>query len=523
MPKLLHQLIVKSATQYPQNIALSFKNKTIDYESLANEISIIGHGFLNNGISAGDRIAIYLPKGFETVISFFAASYVGAVFAPINPLLKPAQVAYILKDCNVRILITSNDRLNKLNNILENCDDLNLVIDINNKAIKDNSSSHFKTKHWQDLKITDPRTTHTRNETDIAAILYTSGSTGKPKGVVLSHKNIVLGAQSVVQYLKNTADDNILAVLPFSFDYGFSQLTTAFYVGANITLMDYLLPRDVINAINKFQITGLAGVPSMWNQLANLNWDQVTSLRYVCNSGGALPSSTLSKLQTLLSNTDIYLMYGLTEAFRSTYLDPKDINEKPGSIGKAIPNAEVIVVRENGSVCDANEPGELVHCGPLVSLGYWNSPDRTAEIFKPAPLQKNNTTQDEIAVWSGDKVKRDEDGYLFFISRNDDMIKTSGYRVSPMEIEEVIYASGLVSEAVAIGIPHPVIGQAIAIIATQKNKITKEDLLAVCKKQLPNFMHPTHIEFLTSLPKNPNGKIDRVQLSLQFGDLFSNG
>jgi len=522
MPKLLHQLIVNSARKYPQNIALRFKDNTLDYESLTKEISTIGHGFLNSGISVGDRIAIYLPKRFETVISFFAASYAGVVFVPINPLLKPAQVAYILKDCNVRILISSDDRLKKIKDTLENCNDLNLVIDVNNKVIKD-ESSHYMTEHWQDLKISKSIPAHSRKDTDIAAILYTSGSTGKPKGVVLSHKNLILGAQSVAQYLKNTADDNLLAVLPFSFDYGLSQLTTAFYVSACVTLMDYLLPRDVINAINKYNITGLAGVPSMWNQLANLKWEKDISLRYISNSGGALPTSTLNKLQTALPNIDIYLMYGLTEAFRSTYLDPKDINKKPGSIGKAIPNAEVIVVRKDGSICDANEAGELVHCGPLVSLGYWNAPVKTAEIFKPAPFQQENTTQAEIAVWSGDKVKRDEEGYLFFISRDDDMIKTSGYRVSPTEIEEVIYASGLVSEAVAIGIPHPIIGQAITIIATQTNEKNKEDLLAECKKQLPNFMHPAHIEFITSMPKNPNGKIDRVQLTLQFNDLFTNG
>jgi len=522
MPKLLHEFIINSAKQYPQHVALRHKNDNLDYESLTKEISTIGHGLLNSGISAGDRIGVYLPKRFETVISFFAASYAGVVFVPINPLLKPAQVGYILNDCNIRMLITSNDRLKQLKDVLENCKDLSFVIDANDKADKD-EPTHYKIEYWQDLKTPKSTSAHPRKDTDIAAILYTSGSTGKPKGVVLSHKNMIIGAQSVAQYLKNTANDNLLAVLPFSFDYGLSQLTTAFSVGASVTLMDYLLPRDVINAINKYNITGLAGVPSLWNQLADLKWENASTLRYISNSGGAMPASTLSKLQTLLPSTDIYLMYGLTEAFRSTYLNPLKINKKPGSIGKAIPNAEIMVIREDGGACNPNEPGQLVHCGPLVALGYWNAPEKTAETFKPAPFQQENSTQTEIAVWSGDKVKQDEDGYLYFISRDDDMIKTSGYRVSPTEIEEVIYASGLVTEAVALGIPHPIIGQAITIIATHSHGENKEKLFEVCKKQLPNFMQPAHIEFITSMPKNPNGKIDRTYLTLQFNDLFTNG
>jgi len=522
MSTLLHQLIFNSATKFPHNIALRSKSDTVDYKSLMNEVTTIGHGFLNSGISEGDRIAVYLPKRFEAVISFFAASYAGIVFVPINPLLKPAQVAYILKDCNVQILISSDDRLRNLKDTLDNCHDLYLVIDVDNKA-KNDEMSHYKLEQWQNIKTSKAIPAYARKEMDIIAILYTSGSTGGPKGVVLSHKNLILGAESVAQYLKNTVDDNLLAVLPFSFDYGLSQLTTAFYVGACVTLMDYLLPRDVINTIDKYKITGLAGVPTMWNQLANLEWEKGNSLRYISNSGGTLPSSTLSKLRALIPNTEIYLMYGLTEAFRSTYLDPKDINKKPSSIGKAIPNAEIFVVRNDGSICDVDEPGELVHCGPLVSLGYWNKPEKMAKTFKPAPSQQENTTECAIAVWSGDKVKRDKEGCLYFISREDEMIKTSSYRVSPTEIEDVVYASGLVTEAVAIGVSHPDIGQAIVLIATQANQVTKEDLLSACKQNLPTFMLPAHIEFVEEMPKNSNGKIDRISLASQFSDIFASG
>ena len=268
------------------------------------------------------------------------------------------------------------------------------------------------------------------------------------------------GAYSVTRYLDNRADDRLLAILPFSFDYGLSQLTTAFVVGARAVLMDYLLPRDVITAVARDGITGLAAVPPMWVQLARLDWPAaaVESLRYFTNSGGAMPRATLNALRRRLPETTPYLMYGLTEAFRSTYLPPEEIDHRPDSIGKAIPNAEILVVRADGSPCAPGEPGELVHRGSLVAQGYWNDPDKTAERFRPLPGQNPALPLVEMAVWSGDTVRIDQEGFLYFIGRKDDMIKTSGYRVSPTEIEEVLYDSGLVAEAAALGVTHPALG-----------------------------------------------------------------
>ncbi len=297
----------------------------------------------------------------------------------------------------------------------------------------------------------------------MAAILYTSGSTGRPKGVVLSHRNMVAGAVSVAQYLENRPEDRILSALPLSFDAGFSQLTTAFHAGASVTLLNYLMPRDILNAVERDRITGLTAVPPLWIQLAQLTWPQAArdSLRYIANTGGRMPKATLDLLRAALPRTLPYLMYGLTESFRSTYLPPSEVDRRPDSIGKAIPNAEVMVVREDGTPCGPGEPGELVHRGALVSLGYWNDPEKTAERFKPAPGQPAGLTMPEMAVWSGDTVQRDEEGFLYFIGRRDEMIKTSGYRVSPTEVEEVVYATRLAGEVAALGIPHPVLGEAI--------------------------------------------------------------
>jgi acyl-coenzyme A synthetase/AMP-(fatty) acid ligase len=252
--------------------------------------------------------------------------------------------------------------------------------------------------------------------------------------------------------------------------------------------------------------------------------DVKNSLRYITNSGGAMPKNTTKALRTSLPDTDIYLMYGLTEAFRSTYLPPELVDTRPDSIGKAIPNSEVLVVREDGTECTVNEPGELVHRGSLVALGYWNDPEKTHSRFKPAPGQTPEIPTTELAVWSGDKVRRDEDGYLYFVGRSDEMIKTSGYRVSPTEVEEVIYAIAGIGHAVALGARHPMLGQAIVLIAQTTNdaKVTKDQVLQHCKNELPNFMQPAHVDFVTDLPRNPNGKIDRAALKSRYDNLFEN-
>ncbi|HHJ81209.1 MAG TPA: acyl-CoA ligase (AMP-forming), exosortase A system-associated, partial [Candidatus Tenderia electrophaga] len=427
-------------------------------------------------------------------------------------------------DCNARILITSKTRLPVLAAELNNCHDLHSLVLLEDD-IDNTTMPGLTCLTWRNFLTQEAHhPSYPVIDMDMAAILYTSGSTGKPKGVVLSHRNMVTGAHSVAEYLENRAEDNLLAVLPFSFDYGFSQLTTAFSVGASVVLMDYLLPRDVINAIAKYQITGLAAVPPLWNQLSTLSWPEEaqTSLRYITNSGGAMPLHTLSELQAALPQTQPYLMYGLTEAFRSTYLAPEQLQHRPESMGKAIPNAEVMVVHEDGSSCAPGETGELVHRGSLVAMGYWNDPEKTAERFRPTPGQSAGLPLPEMAVWSGDQVKMDEEGYLYFVGRKDEMIKTSGYRVSPTEVEEILYRSGLVSEAVALGVPHPMLGQAIVAVISPQNMddFDLNQLRQTCVKQLPNFMMPA--EFITqqTLPRNPNGKVNRRLLSDELSDLF---
>jgi acyl-CoA ligase (AMP-forming) (exosortase A-associated) len=526
MLDLLHNLITRSASVSPQAKALVHQRQSMTYATLADSVSKAARAYLDLELRRSERVAVYLDKRFETVIAAFGAAAAGGVFVPINPLLKPDQVGYILKDCNVRVLVTSVERHKLLASTLHECHDLHAVVVVGGKA---EPAGELELVAWENaLSGAGNVSPHRVIDTDMAAILYTSGSTGKPKGVVLSHRNMVAGARSVAEYLENREGDRILSALPLSFDAGFSQLTTAFHVGASVTLINYLLPRDIITAVEQDGITGLTAVPPLWIQLAQLEWPEAArnSLRYIANTGGRMPKATLDLLRAALPKTLAFLMYGLTESFRSTYLPPSELDRRPDSIGKAIPNADVLVVREDGTPCAPGEPGELVHRGALVSLGYWNDPEKTAERFKPVPGQPKALVMPEIAVWSGDTVRMDEEGFLYFISRRDEMIKTSGYRVSPTEVEEVIYATGLVGEAAALGIAHPVLGQAIVVVATSRGSagLDAEKLLAQCRQQLPAFMVPARVTVREgSLPRNPNGKIDRKLLAQEMQGLFEAG
>ena len=526
MSDLIHQFIAEQAALAPDATALLFKDQAYSYSELQAGVTAAANGLLALGVNCAERVAVYLPKQPETLFGLFGAAAAGACFVPVNPLLKPRQVAYILAHCNVRVLITSSQRLKQLEEVLGDCKDLATIVVVEQQAPP--AAGRQAVLSYPDFtagRCAVPP--HRRIDTDMAAILYTSGSTGNPKCVVLSHRNMVAGARSVASYLGNTSQDRVLAVLPLSFDAGLSQLTTAFSVGASVVLMDYLLPRDVIRAVAQYGVTGLGAVPPLWNQLVGLDWppQAMASLRYITNTGGAMPVPTTRALQRALPDTRIFLMYGLTEAFRSTYLPPDQVDTRPESMGKAIPNAEILVVGQDGKECAPGEPGELVHRGALVSLGYWNDPEKTAERFKPAPGRPPEIPTTELAVWSGDQVMKDEEGYLYFISRKDEMIKTSGYRVSPTEVEEVAYTSGLVAGAVALGLRHDTLGQAIALVVSHHGTApdleqVREQLLAHCRRELPNFMVPQAVIVRDNLPHNQNGKIDRRALAGEYSTIF---
>jgi acyl-CoA ligase (AMP-forming) (exosortase A-associated) len=521
---LLNELPWCAAERSPNSVALHDDTASVSYAELSNDIRRFAGALSALGLARQERVAVYLDKRRETVIASFGAPAQGAVFVPINPLLKAEQVAHILRDSGVQVLVTSKERLQTLTASLAGCARLCHVIVVGDAAGLPHLDA-LPVHSWAAILAAAAAAgaahRHRVIDTDIAAILYTSGSTGKPKGVVLSHRNMVAGAKSVASYLDNCASDVLLAALPLSFDAGFSQLTTAFHAGASVVLLNYLLPKDVVKAVVAHRVTGLTAVPPLWIQLTQVKWPESVSehFRYFANTGGRMPLDTLKSLRALLPSAKPFLMYGLTEAFRATYLQPEEVDRRPDSIGKSIPNSEVLVLRPDGTVCDANEPGELVQRGALVAQGYWNDAEKTAERFRPLLGREPGLVLPEIAVFSGDTVRRDEEGFLYFIGRVDEMIKSSGYRISPNEVEEVLYATQLVGECAAFGVPHATLGEAVVVVVAPRDAQTFDlaRLQALCRQQLPAYMVPARIEVRAGpLPRNANGKIDRKLMSSDY-------
>ena len=487
----LDHLALRGADDAP---ALLLRTGPLTYEALKGRVARLA-GWLSAAVrEPGGRVACWLPKSELACLLPLAAARAGLVYVPINPLLKRAQVAHILADSGAGLLIANASRLATLEP--GDC--------ANAETIKEDEANALAAS----ATVLGPSD---HNPGALAQILYTSGSTGRPKGVMLSHANLWLGAVSVAAYLKLQPDDRLLGVMPLSFDYGQNQLLAGWYAGASIAPLDYLTPRDVIKAVERERLTTLAGMPPLWVQLLDQDWgDTDASLRRLTNTGGALTVDLVRKLRAMFPRADLYAMYGLTEAFRSTYLDPALIDAHPTSIGKAIPFAEVMVVGDDGDEAAPGDEGELVHAGPLVAQGYWRDPDRTAERFRPAPAWSR---YGGVAVWSGDRVRRDEQGLLHFVGRRDAMIKTSGNRVSPQEIEEAALATGLVAEAVALGVPDARLGQAIHLVARAAGEVDEARLRRALAQTLPNFMVPQAFHWKQAMPVSANGKIDRATLA----------
>jgi acyl-CoA ligase (AMP-forming) (exosortase A-associated) len=516
MPVRVDHLLSFGAADNP---AVTFGSQTLSYGELRDRVARVASGLHALGMQRGDRVVVYAEKRIETVVALFAAAAAGAVFVPVNPQARPRQLDHVLTDCGPRVVITTAQRWATVRAVLAHGTPAEHVVLMGHPAgpgQDEGVASRWAVHDWAALAKAAPAPVPGAAaviDQDVAAILYTSGSSGGPKGVVLSHRNILAGAASVASYLGHGPDDVLLAVLPLSFDAGLSQVTTALIAGAHVVLMNYLLPAGVIRLCALHQVTGLTCVPPLWLQLAEPNWpaEATRRLRYFASTGGRMPRVTLDRLRERFPGAEPFLMYGLTEAFRSAYLDPAEVDRRPDSIGKAIPNTEILVVRPDGSACAPGEHGELVHRGVLVALGYWNDPVRTAERFRPAPGPAGS--RPEIAVWSGDTVYRDEDGFLYFVGRTDEMIKTSGYRVSPTEIEEAAYATGLVAEAVAMGADDVRLGQRIVLAVTMREPGRAADELSrALAGQLPAYMRPQHIDVLPQLPRAPNGKFDRAEL-----------
>lgn len=473
--------------------ALLLGDTVMDYAALEAGVARLAGWLAAQLPNAGAHIASWTAKNRLACLLPLAAARAGLVHVPINPLLKGAQADHILADSGAALVLTNPARA---------------------ATLTPPSACRIVDLAQADAAIDGYDGTLPPSDAApdaLAAIFYTSGSTGRPKGVMLSHANLWLGAESVASYLHLGQSDRVLALLPLAFDYGQNQLLSAWYAGASAAPLDYLTARDVIRAVGRIRPTTLAGVPPLWVQLVEADWpaDVARHLRRLTNSGGALTPALIDRLRQTFPAAAIWPMYGLTEAFRSTFLPPELVAAHPTSMGRAIPHAEILVCRADGSLCDADEPGELVHCGPLVAQGYWQGGERTAQRFRPAPPASRFGG---IAVWSGDTVRRDTRGLLYFVGRDDAMIKTAGNRVSPSEIEDAAIATGFASEAVAFGVPDDRLGAAI-ILVVRGDGAAAEALAAALRSALPNFMQPRSIRWRRELPTSANGKLDRAAIA----------
>src|SRR5882724_6136868 len=521
MDFLICHLLRDSARRCPEKEALVHGEERLTYGEVASRVNGLASGLREAGLRRGDRMGIYLEASVPQAISIFGISRAEAAYVPINALLHPEQVMHIARDCGMKGLITTASKLASLADVLPQVPSLEFLVVVGPGEAPARLQVHrfeeFSARtfpvDWRETSI----------EKDLAAILYTSGSTGKPKGVMLSHANVVAGSRIVSTYLEITEKERILAVLPFSFDAGMNQLMTAFEKGGTLILINFTFAREIVQALLKERVTGLAGVPTLWSLLAQpnstLSKQPLPHLRYITNTGGAMPQAVLKILRQSLSTTKIFLMYGLTEAFRSTYLPPEELDRRPTSMGKAIPDTEILVLNENGQLCKPGETGELVHRGPTVSLGYWNRPEETARALRPNPLLPPEMGNCERVCYSGDLVKADESGFLYFIGRRDTMIKSSGVRISPTEVEEVLFQTGKLRGAAVIGLPDDILGQVIKafVVPRDGELLDTEALLAHCAGKMPRYMVPKFLEVLSELPKTSSGKVDYPALRRREG------
>jgi acyl-CoA ligase (AMP-forming) (exosortase A-associated) len=522
MDYLVHHMLHASAKRLGDKEALVHGTERLTYGEVARRVAGLAQSLNDAGIGRSERVGIYLEPSVAQVVSIFAISEAGATFVPINAVLLRDQVAHIIRDCGMKALITTQAGLTSLLEALPEMPTLEFVV-LTDGELPANLPCRLYP--FEELCAAQPSGLRREKgiSKDLAAILYTSGSTGRPKGVMLSHANVMAGATIVSTYLEITEQERILAILPFSFDAGLNQLTTAFLRASTIVIMTFTFAREIVQMLLHERITGLAGVPTLWSLLAQpnstLSKQPVPDLRYITNTGGAMPLPILKTLRQTLPTTKIFLMYGLTEAFRSTYLPPEELDRRPTSMGRAIPDTEILVLHEDGRPCRPGEIGELVHRGPTVSMGYWGRPEDTARVLRPNPVLSAELGNCERVCYSGDLVKMDEDGFLYFVGRRDAMIKSSGFRVSPTEVEDALFKTGRIRSAAVIGVPDDILGQAIKafVVPRDGEQIDPRQLINECAERLPRYMLPKVIEALDELPKTSSGKVDYPALRRREG------
>jgi len=541
---LLQNFLEESAKRFPDKVALIHRGERVTYKEInerANRVSLLLQA---RGIERGDRVAIFLENSVEAVISLFGILKADAVFLMLSPQLKTRKLIYILNDCKARGLIIHTDKLDIISGHFNSVPSVKVVVLAGSKG-KIPKIDGPETLSWDEVdKVKSPCSllltpyssgsapsalrpvpcgsapapcalspAPPRNiDLDLATIIYTSGSMGDPKGVMLTHLNMMSAATSITTYLENVSEDVIIDVLPLSFDYGLYQVLMTFKFGGTIVLeRSFAYPYEAIKQMVKERVTGFPGVPTIFAillQMEDLGRYDLNCLRYITNTAAALPIEHIQKIRKVFPQAKLYSMYGLTECKRVSYLPPEELDRRPGSVGRGMPNEEVWIVDENGNRVGSGVVGELVVRGSNVMRGYWGDPETTDKVLRPGLLPG------EKVLYTGDLFKTDEQGFLYFIGRKDDMIKTRGERVSPKEVENAIYGLEGIGEVAVIPVADDILGQAIKAFVVPRNGcvLSAKDVLKHCKKELEELAIPKYVEFRDVLPKNPSGKIDKLAL-----------
>lgn len=485
-------LLIHQAASAPDRPAVVDSATVATYADLADLARRAATLVSRHTTSPGERVAILLARSPEAIAAFFGAQLAGAVPVFVNEQLRPRQVASIISHASARLVLTRA----RHRDLLRDTTDIQIV-DVD--SIREAPTSAAVPLIGRDL----------------ATLLYTSGSTGTPKGVIVTHDNLLAGALIVADYLHLTPRDRTIAVLPWSFDYGLNQVLATIAAGGTVVIQRSTFPPDICRTLATAQVTGMAAVPPLWASMTSYGSPflqlPLPTLRYITNSGGPLPPTTIGKLRHAHPHLQVYLMYGLTEAFRSTYLDPGQIEVRPRSIGRAIPNTQILVLDEDMRPCAPDQVGQLVHRGPTVAAGYWNEPAATATVFRPHPLTPPSGTT-ETVVFSGDYVTSDADGYLYYVGRRDEMFKSRGIRTSPTEIETELCASGLLSEAAVVALGTDTAEPELVAFVVPARPNMDLDLSAYCRAELPSHMQPHRIVPVAALPRTQHGKIDRAAI-----------
>jgi len=527
---LVQDFLEQSANRLPEKVALICGDNRLTYQEIDKKANKLACFLQDQYIERGDRVAILMDSSPEAVISLFGILKADGIFLMLSPTMKSNKLEYILNDCQVKALITHTSKLRIVEQAIRNSPFLKSIVIAPNtpdssfrthpsSLITRDSSltthhSSFVIHDWNEaLSPTYCSPPPNRNiDLDLATIIYTSGSTGNPKGVMLTHLNIVSAATSIITYLENREDDIIINLLPLSFDYGLYQVLMAFKFGGTVTLeKSFGYPYKVIEKMIQEKVTGFPGVPTIFAillQLKDLKKYDFTHLRYITNTAAALPVDHIRELREIFPHVRIYSMYGLTECKRVSYLPPEELDRRPTSIGRGMPNEEVWIVDEKGNRVGPGVVGELVVRGSNVMRGYWGLPGETDRVLR------QGLYPGEKVLYTGDLFRTDDEGFLYFVSRKDDMIKSKGERISPREIENCLHGIESVAEAAVIGVPDEILGQAIKAFISSKDGhfLDERDIFQYCRENLEDFMVPKYIQFMKSLPKTPNGKIDKLAL-----------